>query len=180
MHTVHPVRMESSPSVSHTNMMMDDRISASKTRARKRWIIRTGLLLIITFVLLFVVVTWRRDQMNVEISLRTLDEPMAALQAKINELGRLPKYVPGFESAYYATDAERHFAMSSAEPTIIYVTPKTELILHQDGRGVIIYQQGKLIPKWMSSSEFFSAWNHQQQSMKKFEKERFSKPPVIP
>lgn len=162
---------------------MKQHVSASKARARRRWVIRTTVTLTLTAALLFLFVTWRRDQMTIESSLRKFNDPVKVLQNKVDTLKTLPALLPELKEpmgAYYASDAERQYAMHTTEPTIIAVGKPIHLILLKDGQCVIIYHQGKVSSKWMPTAEFYHDWRIQEQKLTAFEKELFSKPPVLP
>ncbi|MHC4441052.1 MAG: hypothetical protein ACYTF1_03880 [Planctomycetota bacterium] len=162
---------------------MQRQVSASKARARRRWVIRSTVTLILTAAVLFLFIIWRRDQMTIEVGLRKFNDPVKALQNKIDSLKMLPALLPemsNLQGAYYALADERRFAMNTSEPTIIAFGQPTHLFLGQDGLCVIIYHQGKVSAKWMNVTEFFQEQKKQKRKIKAFEKEFFSKPPELP
>jgi len=101
----------------------------------------------------------------------------------VNELRRLPASSSELSQcnlSYYASDADRFYASQSAKPVIIAVTQPFQFLLASSGRGVVIYEQGKIEVKWMTNSEFEEAWQTQEAEIKAFEHQRRSRPPNLP
>ncbi|UCD28931.1 MAG: hypothetical protein JSV03_00150 [Planctomycetota bacterium] len=180
MPLVQQLHVETRRPTLHAKETMDQSLPVNKRRARRRWIIRTGLMLSLTAFLLFFFVTWRRDQLGIDASLRSLDLPVTILQNKIDTLGWLPTTLPELGNNYYASDAERYFAMNTTEPVIIATTKPTHLILREDGLCAITYHKGKISSKWIPLSEFRLIWHSQERKMEEFEEKQHSKPPIIP
>ena len=183
MPQVQQLRTETPHPISHSTEAMKQQVSASKARARRRWFIRSTVTLTLTAVLLILFVIWRRDHMNIEASLRKFNKPVKSLQDTVDMLKLLPAMLPELnelDGIYYASDSERRYAMNTPEPTIIAVGRPVHLILLKDGQCVIIYQKGKVSAKWMPTVEFYQTWRSQKQKIEAFEKEIFSKPPVLP
>jgi len=158
-------------------------ILARKVKTRRRWAFRTVLILAISAVLLCLLVMWRRDETAKTGQLQSLAELAATLQAQVNELGRLPAIIPEpslHNLDFYASDADRFYASRVSQPVIIAGTQPIHLLLTEDGRAVIIYQQGKIGAKWMTASEFEKAWDTQEAKITAFEQERKSSLPNLP
>jgi len=154
-----------------------------KVQTRRRWVFRTSVILSLTAVLLCSLVTWRRDEITVANQLQVLAGPVAELQDRVDELGRLPAKTPELSRgrlAFYASDADRFYASRVSEPVIIAATHPVQLLLTEDGRAVIIYRQGKIEVEWMTASEFDKALAGQKVEMEAFEQQRRSRPPNLP
>ncbi len=158
----------------------DERLLAGRARARRRWAIRTSLILLLTAATLCIFVTWRRDRMTVAWRLLSLKPAVATLQQRIDKFGMLPSVVPGLEKCYYASDSERFYAMNAAEPVIIAYQPRTHLMLRDNGRAVIIYEGGTVRQEWLPETGFRGTWRQQQERMKIFEEKMRSRPPELP
>jgi len=174
-HSMHPLGdVEASPG---------PQVPAYKVRTQRLWVFRTVLILSLFAVLICYIVMWRRDKLTMSSQLRSLAEPVAALQAQVAELGRLPASKPelsGQTLAFYASDADRFYASQVTEPVIIATTHPVHLLLTEDGRGVIIYQQGKIETKWMTASEYEKAWGSQEAKIEAFEQQRKLRPLNLP
>jgi hypothetical protein len=160
---------------------LDERALASRVRARRRWIIQTALFLFGTAVLLVLVVVWRRDSVNVAALLLHLEEPVAALQARTDELGMLPAAIPEPHQdriASYAGDAERFYAAQTSDPVIVGVSRPIRLMLGEDGRAVILFERGQLRIEWMPTSRFIAAMEAQLEAMRALDEQR--RPPQLP
>lgn len=181
MPMIHELEVDARRPASEANETLDQRILSSKARTRRRWAIRTALMLLVSAAVLCLFVMWRRDQAAVETFTRSLVPTLAALQGRIDALGWLPAVPPKLQPGYsYVSDGERFFAMSVPEPVIIGASPPLSLFLQADGRLVIIYESGKVRSQWLTLAEFESALLKQQDRMKAFEQERDSRPPVLP
>ncbi len=165
------------------DISVEERVVESKVRARRHQVIRTGLLLGLTAVMLFVFISWRTDRMREAAAVRSTDIPVQALQKTIDELGRLPATLTGAQRGplqSYASDADRFYAMHADGPVIIGTTSAVSLILHHNGRCVIIYDKGKVHAEWMSHGEYNDAAQRQVDAMKAFEEQRQARPPQLP
>lgn len=162
----------------------------ARARERRRWIVRTLLVLFVTFLALCLFVVWERDRMMVQGSLGIVDESVRLLQQRYDEFGYLPVAPPMagdpeplLSSMYYASSRERFYAHQVSGPVIIAFTPvRTSIpqVLGPSGRCVIIFEDGHLRSTWMSVSEFHGAWQRQQQHMIAFEQDRATQPPELP
>ncbi|MBI4579802.1 MAG: hypothetical protein HY718_08875 [Planctomycetes bacterium] len=158
-------------------------IAASRASARRRWIVRTGLMLGVSAIVLVVLVVGRRDRMAIDEAVRAMDRPVAALQAEIDALGQLPARMPEVPSRVaiaYASDLMREYARTATEPVIVASTARRALILQRDGNAVVIYHEGKVRQEWWSRERFINAWQAQEARIKNWEQERRSQPPRLP
>jgi hypothetical protein len=122
-----------------------DRVSASKTRARRRWAARSILMLTITGVLLIFLVIWRRDTYFMEEAMRSARESADAANAHLARTGLLPAALPSHSPAMeYASYADRFYAQQVSRPVIIASSPLLVLKLRSSGRCVIIHESGKV------------------------------------
>lgn len=171
-----------------TRLHVDAKQQAAKVRLRRqrRWI----LLSLAQFVILVLVVTlllaWQRDQRAIGTTLDRLHKPMATLQESVDRWQILPAILPG-EARFlaYANDAERYYAMSASEPVIIAFTNPIDMLLKQDGRGVLFFHrneqgQGRITSQWMSTAEFYKKWTDQERAIRESEKERLARPLELP
>jgi len=152
-------------------------------QTRRLWIFRTVVILSISAVFLCFLVMWRRDQLTVTLQVQSLEKPAAILQTRIDELGRLPAFVREFSEcnlAFYVSDIERDYAIQASGPVIIAATPPIELLLSENGRAVVIYQQGKVKPTWMTVSQYDKDRQEQVVAIQAFEQKRKLQPPVLP
>lgn len=166
-----------------TGASVDQRALESKARARRRWVVRTGSVLVVGTVTLCLVVVWQRDQITVTAKLKEMQLVVADLQGQIDKFGRLPAVAPdlahgGFE--YYASDADRYYASQSTDPIIIAATPQVPLLLKEGGRGVIIYHQGSVEARWVPGSELRRTLAEQDEKIREFEKRRRQAMPDLP
>jgi hypothetical protein len=160
---------------------MSERPLGSKISARRRWAIRTTLMLFLTAVVLCLLVIWVRDRNTVSASLRVLDPPIKALRDRVSALGVLPAVLPESKlQLYYASPAERFYAMNSREPVIIAATLKISLLLRENGRCVIIYEKGAVHSEWIPESRFLSQWDEQRKRIEDFQAKIRSRPPELP
>ena len=168
-----------------TGGIVDQRVVESRIRARRRWVLRTTLMLVLTAGILCLLVMWRRDETTVASCLALLDAPVSALQRSVEKYGWLPAGLPepaaaALEGGYYASNIERFYAMNTSEPVIIAFGRSVPLILGRDGRGVIEYHQGKVSRKWLSLTGFQRAWLKQEEQMRAFQEKVKSGPPPLP
>jgi hypothetical protein len=182
MQITHPLQAGVSRPMDQALVSVEERVVESKVRARRRRIVRSVLLLLTTSVMLCGFVFWQRDSTLITKSLQAIDPSMSELQKKIDLLGRLPAVMPGPDGVMesYSSSADRFYAMNSGKPTIVAVSSLVPIVLGQDGRCVIIYDQGKVYSEWMSQRRFEAAMQTQWAATKAFEKERHDRPPVLP
>ncbi len=170
------LRYETRPAVQELAM-------ASKTRARRRWAMRSVLLLAFTAVVLCGLLIWRRNQATQTEFHRQLAPTVAALQERINALGTLPVTPPTreFLNTYTPADAvERQFALNASEPVMIGWTAGIHLFLQEDGRWVIFYSGGKVSCTWMTQSAFRTAQVEQMRRVNEFQEQRSRRPVELP
>ena len=183
MQITHPLQAAVSRPTDQTIASVEERVVESKVVARRRQVLRTGLLLLTTSVMLCGFITWRRDCLRIDISRQAMERPLSALQKRIDELGRLPAVVPEFEDSLiesYASSADRFYAMNSSKPTIVAISNLVPVFMGQDGRCVIIYDQGKVYSEWMPRRRFETAMEVQWAATRAFEKMQHDRPPVLP
>jgi hypothetical protein len=181
MHAAPELPLRMSPAHRASHRTLDERVLASRVRARRRWVIQTGLFLMATALLLVLLVVWRRDSLSIATLLYTYEAPAAALQGRLDELGTLPAAVPdphGEIIASYAGDAERFYAAHIDDPVIIAISRPVRLKLREDGRAVILHEGGKLRIEWMPTSRIGEAMQAQLDAMRAFEQQR--QPPQLP
>ncbi len=161
---------------------IDQRVEESRARARRRWIFRTSAFLFLTSILLVLLVLWRRDSMQVQVATSSMYRPCKAIQARVNELGVLPAVVEEDlgRGVLYAGDTERFYAVNAGRPAIVAAGPIIDLILHRNGRCVILYDQGRLSVRWMTTPEYAQAVERQRHDMQAFYDARRARPPQVP
>jgi hypothetical protein len=138
-------------------------------------------MLCLTAVVLCLFVIWGRDQSTASAILKLLEPAVKDLGERRNALGVLPASLPQLGiKVPYASNAERFYAMNSKEPVIIAYTAPVNQLLRQNGRGIIIYQNGKVWSEWISEGEFLRRLHAQQRSMEAFEASVRSRPPELP
>jgi hypothetical protein len=163
--------------------VIDKRVSDNRALARRRWVFRMASFVSITAVILCFIVAWRRDAMVVDIHVRELSKPVESLQATFAEIGRLPAEVPELRNmrlAYYASDAERYYALHTDEPVILAALPTTSLLIWEDGRAIILYHQGEFRAEWMPGSTYGPKRWQQEQAVETFQRERSEQPIILP
>jgi len=184
MQISHPLQAGVNRPMDQALASVEERVVESKVHARRQRIIRSALLLLTTSAMLCGFVTWRRDCFRIDLSLQSIERgPMIALQKKIDELGQIPAVVPGLEESLiesYAGTADRFYAMNSSKPTIVGVSSLIPVFMGQDGRCVIIYDQGKVYTEWMPRRKFEAAMQAQWDAIKAFEQQRRNHPPELP
>jgi hypothetical protein len=160
----------------------NDRVSASRVRARRQWILRTGLLLGLTGLSLTLLVLWRRDPDTVALLTRANQKCATAIQAHLDSTGLLPASLPDAENSYcyYASYANRFYAQRTSRPVIIAATAPISLILHSDGRCVIIFERGRVRSEWMTAVQFSDAYQAQIQDQARFEHDQRDRIPKLP
>lgn len=164
-------------------MSMDERVVASRARARRQWVFRSLLLLSVTAGALILMIIWKRDESVIRMLLRSLEKPAEAMQVHVNRIGLLPATLPEADKvniAYYASYADRFYAQQADQPVIVAAGPTVRLALQTDGRCVILYDQGRISTAWMSLKEFHSRMVAQMQASEAFERQRRASPPELP
>lgn len=162
---------------------LDSRVTTSRLRARRRWIIRGSVSLTLSAALLVLVVLLRRDQMTVDDCLRAMSRPMAALQAEVDSLGQLPAVIPDASSRIqlsYVSDLVREYAREATGPVIIASSATLPLVLGSDGNGVLIYEDGKIRCEWWSRVRFVREWHAQSARIRAWDQQRRAVPPQLP
>ncbi len=159
------------------------KLLANRARQRRQWVFRSTAMLAGIAILLSFLVTWRRDEMAADESLRLLAAPVAQLQAHLDAWGHLPAEIP--EPARGSVElllsaADRYYADQTSDMVLIGHTPPVMLHLKENGRGVILYQQGKVRAEWMTTAEFRDRSARQMARMRAFEQERRARPPELP
>jgi len=167
----------------HRRAAIDKRVSDDRALARRRWVFRMVSFVSITAVILCFIVAWRRDTLVVGNQIRALSEAVTGIQATLDEIGRLPAEVPGLRHtplAYYATDAERYYAINVDAPVILAAMPRISLLLGEDGHAVIVHEQGEVRAEWMSATDYERAKRRQDQEIEAFERQRSKQPLILP
>jgi hypothetical protein len=138
-------------------------------------------MLSLTAVVLCLFVIWGRDRSTTSSVLKSLDPAIKDLRERMRSLGMLPASLPelGIRVAY-ASNAERFYAMNSTDAVIIGYTAPVNLLLRQNGRGVIVYQKGKVWSEWVPEGEFLRRLQAQQKNMEAFEASVRARPPELP
>lgn len=152
-------------------------------QSRKQWVFRMVAVLTVIAVCLCFLVMLRRDQLTVTLQVHELEKPVAALQARIDELGRLPAYVSELDKSklgFYVSDSDRDYAIQASGQVIIAAKLPIELLLSENGRAVVIYENGKVKATWMTVSQYDEASAGQEVAVKEFEKQRKLRLPVLP
>ena len=184
MPTIHEVKAGTPGRIGGPKGIVDRLAQESKARTRRRLIVRTGAWLAITAVAGFFIVVWQRNTRSIDTVVNQLKTPATAIEKSVNEYGWLPALPPRTEQAklqYYCNrEAERAYAMNSGRPTIIGYTDQLHMVLRGRGRGVLIYDNGQVYPKWLSQPEVRRDWRRQTQAREQFEEDRRTRPPELP
>lgn len=166
--------------IKQTAPPLEQRLRASRARARRRWAIRTALALLLGGISLCVLLAWQRDEANVTKLLTRLQTQVAALQARTDQLGLLPYTVPELAGYVYAREV-REFAQNTTGPVIIaFNSQPVRLFLQRDGRAVVVIEAGKLRAEWMTENQFQTRWFKQGQEVAEFDRQRHARPPELP
>lgn len=164
--------------------MVDQLVLASKAKARRRWMIRSGLMLTVTAVIGFAVVVMDRNNRTRQSFLDQIKVPAAALESSLAMLGDLPAVIPQHAHVdilrYDAPDSLRAYATSTTEPTIIGYTAPITLIIQPAGRAVLLYHAGKIERRWMNERDFRLAIIAQHERLEAYDSERSARPPNLP
>jgi hypothetical protein len=182
-----------------TRRVVEDLVSASKARARRRWVIRSVSLLGVTSVILCALLVWRRNEAARTSVHRDLVPAVAALQERIDSLGILPATPPPSDAAspapslppldvlpkvfegYAPQDpVQRQFAMNASDPVIIAWSRPIHLFLQADGRWVVLYANKRVSSTWMTNRAFRTAQLDHMRRLVEFEKERSRRPVELP
>lgn len=159
------------------------RVPSSRLRARRRWVAWTGTTLILSSLLVFLFVIWRRDNTTREDRVRAMQPLVTALQARVGELGRLPASVPEMQNVVglrYASAQERFYAQHTDTPVLIASGLEGHLILGGDGAAVIVYEAGTLRAMWMSQRELDRKLEAQREALRAFERDLRETVPDLP
>jgi hypothetical protein len=176
-----PIRLLRNGGFKGTIRKMPERAVGSKFNARRRRVIRSTATLLFTAVVLCLFVIWGRDRSTSAAVLKSVDPAVNDLRQRMRTLGALPASLPELGIKLpYASNAERFYAMNSKDPVIIAYTSPVNLLLRQNGRAVIVYQNGKIWSEWLSEGEFLKRLQAQQKSMEAFEASVRSRPPELP
>jgi len=154
----------------------------TRTRARRRWILRSFLLLLLSAAVLILLVILQRDQATVDTTLRATSLEVRGLQAAVDELNQLPAFWTRQSAIalYYLGDEVRAFARRTDKPVIVAHSGEIPLILRKNGVVVILCERNKLRSEWWSLGEFLGRLRAQQQRIESLEQEIRSQPPVLP
>jgi hypothetical protein len=158
-------------------------IAASKAQARRRWVLRTSLMLVFSAAVLAGLIVERRDRWMIQEVTRAMTPAVTALQASTNDLGQLPASVPDVPLRIrlaYASNLAREYARATGGPVIIANTPVRDLVFRRDGKGVIIYENGKIHAQWISAVDFLGQWKRQEALIRAWDEGRRLTPPVLP
>lgn len=179
-------RIQEAPfGISAHSLSLPDRILLKSSQAvhRRRWILRSSILLLVSAGLITFLVMKRRDDMAVRGLLRSLDKSVLALQAQVDALGQLPARLPETNTTLqiaYATDAQRAYAREADRPVIIATTPWLGRVTASEGAGVILYEHGKVWREWWTRPRLLGEWRAQEDRIRAFDRERREAVPVLP
>lgn len=152
-----------------------DRVVAGKTRARRRWAVRTGLILGASGVLLFGLLVWRYDTSELNSSLWNAERLAESIQTHLDRTGLLPGALPAdLASGFaYASYADRFYAERADRPCIVATSPHVALSLRPNGCSAIVYTHGQVQVQWMTNAELVAAYATQQREAEEFDRRRF-------
>lgn len=159
-----------------------DRVWVSKAQARRRWAVRSGLLLSLTGAVIILLVVWRRDTVAMQDVTSTAERVCSSIQDSLKKDGLLPSVLPagkapGFE---YLPYADRFYAQHATHPVILAVSPSVALKLRSDRRCVVFYDKGKVYPQWMTAVAYAQARQAQTLEARMFEQQRSTAPSDLP
>jgi hypothetical protein len=147
-------------------------------------VVRTGTWLVLTAIAGFFIIVWQRNTRSIDDIVNRLRAPAAAIEKSVSKYGWLPASPPevtGLRLQHYCnSEAERAYYMNAGRPTIIAFTGQLHMVLRGRGRGVLIYDNGQVRPKWLREPEFRRDWIQQLQARERFEEARRSRPPELP
>ena len=164
---------------------MGDRVAMNRTQSRKRWILRTGLLLIAAGLVFSFMLAYWRDDNTVATYRRAMQVAVVALQEDLDQLDVLPAVPPTPGAPYakmpsYASASVRFYAKHTTEPVIIARTPYISRVLGSSGVVVIVCENGAVQQKWLSRSDFQEAFQAQRKRIDAFEARNRSRRPNLP
>jgi hypothetical protein len=154
--------------------------SANKARARKRWAIRSMVLLTLSAVCIIAIVYLRRDQTIKQVRLNQMADISKDLQKKVDKWGVLPFSLPELERGNYASRQIRSYALRAEEPVIIGYSRKISLFFQADGRTVLFYDDGQIRSEWMREPAFRDYLLNQEERREAFEEALHAEPPELP
>jgi hypothetical protein len=159
-----------------------DRIWVRRAQARRRWALRSGLLLGITGVVITLLIIWRRDTVAMQDVSWTTERACQAIQAHLDKTRLLPDALPkGTPPEFaYLSYADRFYAQHETRPVILAASPAVALKFRPNGRCVIYYDRGRVYAQWMTTSAFTDAWMTQLDSAAQFEHQRRAQPVTVP
>lgn len=160
-----------------------DVVTACRLQARRRWLIRAGVSLTLSSLLLVLFVCLQRDRMTVRSCLRNMERHVVALQAEVSELGQLPAELPASSSRFtlvYASDLVREYARQVQEPVIVGHSAVQPLMLGHDGHGVLIYENGTVRSEWWPRPKLLGQWQAQSLRIRDWDFRRHLTPPELP
>lgn len=176
-------RAESGVGTKTTSLVPGSVIATPRLHARRKWIVRASLSLSISALVLVFLVIVRRDKMTIDECMRSMARPVGTLQAQVDSLGRLPASIPESSKTLglrYADDLVRHYAQQAGEPVIIASSPAIPLILRDNGRGVILIQDGRVWQEWWTASEFSKQERAQEARLRSWDRQRRALLPQLP
>ena len=155
--------------------------SEGRASGRRRWVVRSGLMLGLTSIIGFVLIVVDRNSRTQLDSVERLVDVSAKLQERVNALGFLPRTLPEqppVPMLYPAADLS--FAINAQAPVIIGYSEQIPLIMQGSGRAVLTYHEGKIGREWMTNQEFVRAYLDQESREEAFQQERAASPPNLP
>lgn len=155
----------------------------NRSKTRRRFIFRAVASLSLSAVVLVLLVCMRRDRLTISDNVRSLERPVAALQAQIDSLGQLPSTIPAVPDRLglaYANDTVREYAREATGPVLIGNAATQPLILGDDGHAVLIYEAGKVRCEWWARSRFVNEWLAQSARIREWDLHRQAAPPQLP
>ena len=154
---------------------VQERLDLSRTTARRRWIIRTGVMLFLTGAILFMIVTVQRDRTAASDTLRVLVPLQRELSAQMARLGQLPADLPEqFQqgsSCAYAGTGERLLIRDGSYSGAVLVasTPRIRQVLRPDGYAVLIWDRGALEIRWLTLTQYVRQVRQQEADIRELE-----------
>lgn len=167
---------EPSPPVYPSSRTENRRLEAM-AQERRQWIARSIASLFVAAMVLFVVVTVRRDAANRALFVESLEVYVQSLNDVLEKTRYLPAVwkAPEFgpkprlplDAFTYCDDAIRQLAVQSDEPAVVAWGPLYAMVFGRDGRAVAVYDHGKVRVEWVSEIDFRRRLDAQQARLEK-------------
>lgn len=183
MVTVHAIKSAGRPVSLETDCPVFSAVPAGRARARRRWVLRSVVTLVMGAACVGLVTVVHRDRTAVQAAVAGIQELGQQIRLSVERWGRLPASVELKEDPpriFYLDDAVRLYVGQAGGSVIVAVGPKVDLVLLRDGRAILNYEQGRVRAEWVDETGFKERWSRQEAAVRAFEQELRSRPPVLP